>query len=140
MSKKYVLRWCKKAESDLRAVRELLEAKTPLTDIICFHCQQAVEKYLKAFLTSQNIEAGRTHDIGYLLDLCAKRDNDFLGLLEKEKASQLTDFAVDVRYPEEFYIPTIEETKEYFTLAIRVKEFILGKLGIREEDLMEEEK
>lgn len=68
--------------------------------------------------------------------MCIERDNDFINLIEREKASQLTDFAVEVRYPEEFYIPTLNETKEYFTLALKVKDFVFNKLGIGEEDLI----
>lgn len=136
MNREYVLRWCIKAESDLKAVSQLLKAENPPTDIICFHCQQAVEKYLKAFLTHHNIQVKRTHDIEFLLDLCAEQDKEFLNLLEKEKAAQLTEFAVEVRYPEEFYIPTLDEAKEYFSIALKIKEFVSQKLGIREGNLI----
>jgi hypothetical protein len=35
-------------------------------DTVCFHCQQAVEKYLKALLTLLGIPAPRTHDLEVL--------------------------------------------------------------------------
>lgn len=140
MNRKYVLRWCAKAESDLKAVNQLLKSEEPPTDVICFLCQQAVEKYLKAFLTSHKVEVKKTHDIEYLLDLCAEKNNDFLDLIEGEKASQLTDFAVEVRYPEEFYIPSLEEAREYFEIASKIRDFVLKKLEIKEEELTENEK
>ena len=46
-----VLRWLKKAENDLKTVKHLLTLEDAPTDVISFHCQQAVEKYFKAYLT-----------------------------------------------------------------------------------------
>lgn len=135
MNREYVLKWCIKAESDLKAAKQLLESEDPPTDVICFHCQQAVEKYLKAFLTFHNIEVKKTHDIEFLLDLCAGQDKDFLNLLEREKASELTSFGVEVRYPDEFYFPTLDEAIENFKVALKVKAFILKKLNIKDSEI-----
>jgi len=41
--------------------------------------------------------------------------------------------AVEIRYPEEFYIPTFQEARECFEIASNVKDFILKKFGIKEE-------
>jgi HEPN domain-containing protein len=38
-------------------------------DTVAFHCQQAVEKYVKAILVRHRVEFRKTHDIGQLLDL-----------------------------------------------------------------------
>ncbi|MCG2760389.1 MAG: HEPN domain-containing protein [Candidatus Delongbacteria bacterium] len=38
-------------------------------DTVTFHCQQAVEKYLKAYLIYLVIDFKFTHDSVYLLDL-----------------------------------------------------------------------
>ena len=46
------------AEADLRGARNLAQAKPPLHDLVCFHCQQCAEKYLKALLEELGI-AGR---------------------------------------------------------------------------------
>jgi len=43
------LNWIKKAENDLKIGKRELEAEDPATDMVCFHMQQCVEKYLKAF-------------------------------------------------------------------------------------------
>ena len=42
--------WLRKARNDLVSARILLAHGDPVTDTACFHCQQAVEKTLKAFL------------------------------------------------------------------------------------------
>ena len=53
-----------------------------------------------------------------LINLCSKVDSSF-----KEKLSHadiLTDYAVEIRYPDEWYEPTIDEAKEAFRLTIEV--------------------
>jgi HEPN domain-containing protein len=93
-----------------------------------FHCQQAVEKYLKAFLVKHQIEFPKTHSIMTLINLCSKVDSSF-----KEKlleADILTDYAVEIRYPDEWYEPTPDETKRAYELANEVKQFVLEKLMI----------
>ncbi|MEG8946758.1 HEPN domain-containing protein [Rosettibacter firmus] len=129
-----ILRWFKKAESDLKVVQHLISTDEPPTDALCFHCQQAIEKYLKAFLTFHDIRVQKTHDMKSLINLCVNQDKDFENLNE-EKISHLSFFSVEIRYPEEFYIPALDETKEYFALALKVKEFVAKKLKIKEEEL-----
>lgn len=46
-----VREWLKKAEEDFAGALHLSRRrKKPLPDLVCFHCQQAAEKFLKAFL------------------------------------------------------------------------------------------
>jgi len=47
----------------------------------------------------------------------------------------LTDYAVEVRYADEFYIPTLEEAKRAFEIAKKAKEFIFRKMKIKEDEL-----
>jgi len=61
--------WMHKAEHDLGMAELALENRPEYTDSICFHCQQAVEKYLKAYLVFLDIRFERKHNLGYLLDL-----------------------------------------------------------------------
>lgn len=128
-------KWLIKAINDYKTAQKLLAQpeKEIITDTACFHCQQAVEKMLKAFLISHNIEFGRTHSIEYLIKLCSTVDKDFEELYKLTEG--LTEYAVDVRYPEEFYIPSIEEAKETFSATTKVKEFIFKKLKISENGL-----
>ncbi len=62
--------WLQKAESDLAAAELCLQAKTAL-DAACFHCQQAAEKSLKAWLIACETEFPFIHDLSKLLSLCA---------------------------------------------------------------------
>jgi HEPN domain-containing protein len=43
------------------------------TDTVCFHAQQCVEKYLKAFLVLEGIDFPKTHDIGKISALLRRR-------------------------------------------------------------------
>jgi HEPN domain-containing protein len=52
--------WVRKAEHDIEATRRIMaiEEGCPF-DTVCFHCQQAAEKYLKCPLTYLGIQAPR---------------------------------------------------------------------------------
>jgi len=68
-------------------------------EIIAFHCQQAVEKYLKALLVRRQVEFPKTHDIAKLLDQVATVNANIAESLRD--ADVLTPFGVEVRYPSE---------------------------------------
>ena len=46
-------------------------------------------------------------------------------------------YAVEIRYPDEFNIPSIEETNECVEIALQAKEFILNKLAISEDEILQ---
>ncbi|MGC8766697.1 MAG: HEPN domain-containing protein [Brevinematia bacterium] len=127
--------WIIKALNDYKTAEKLinLPENEIITDTLCFHCQQTAEKLLKAFLVYHNVDFQKVHTIEYLIRLCSKIDNEFESLYEMTK--KLTDYAVEVRYPDEFYIPTFDEAKKAFESATFVKEFVLKKLNINEEEL-----
>src|SRR5438128_208099 len=89
--------WIEKAEEDLRVADMLVGSQPPLHDIVCFHCQQSAEKYLKALLEELNIYVGKTHDLEKLLDELVLH-HKVLGRFRRGLAF-LTRFAVDPRYP-----------------------------------------
>lgn len=91
-----VLEWCTKAENDFKAACDLGERKDdPLPDLVCYHCQQACEKYLKAFLISLSKSPPWVHDLDELLDLCAEYDQSFEKI--RELTEPLTPYAVEYR-------------------------------------------
>jgi len=122
--------WLKKAENDLMAAENSIEAK--LYDIASFHAQQCAEKYLKAFLTYHEIEFEKTHAIEDLLLLASQIDDSFVEMIEEGK--KLTPYAVEVRYPLLIQEPSEEETKELLRIAIKIKELVLKKLPLSEKD------
>jgi len=74
----WINEWIKKAENDLLAVESILNGKSVPTDAVCFHCQQAAEKYLKAYCIKLNIVFEKSHDLIYLLDLINKKTNGIM--------------------------------------------------------------
>ena len=127
MKHEVVRRWVKKADNDLKAAEHLIQFEEPLTDIISFHCQQAVEKYLKAYLTFVDARVKKTHDLEVILNQCIEKDREF-DKLDMERISKLSFYAVGIRYPEEYFELSAEETKELFETAKQVREFVLKKL------------
>jgi len=133
--KEELKRWLVKAFEDYKVVEHemKLPEKELLPSIVCFHCQQFVEKVLKAYLISKDVEFSRTHNLEFLQELCARQDKDFEAL----DFGDLTLYAVESRYPERFLIPSVEKAKECFEIAKKVKTFVLNKLEITEEEIAE---
>jgi HEPN domain-containing protein len=121
--------WIEKAERDLDAARVLAEAAAhghQSREIVGFLCQQAVEKYLKAFLTQRQIEFPKTHNIKELLALIRPADRVLADSLSD--AHWLTPYGVEVRYPGDIpEMPPGDELKAIET-ASRVKEVMLAVL------------
>ncbi len=119
--------WIRKADHDLGMAELALQYKPGYTDAICFHSQQAVEKYLKAYLTVLQIKFEKSHNLVYLLDLIHEQEvvaDELYDLLER-----LEDYAVEVRYPDERFEPTLEEAKEAFEIANKLKAYVLDKIA-----------
>jgi HEPN domain-containing protein len=94
--------WIRKAETGLHAAEVLaanIEADSALRETVGFHCQQAVEKYVKALLTYYQVEFPKTHKIGELLLLLSTANREAAEALAG--TDWLTPFGVEVRYAED---------------------------------------
>ena len=90
--------WVRKAESDfLAAIALSQQRKISLHDQVCFHCQQSVEKYLKARLEEAGITSPKTHDLERLLALVVTVEPLWSSL--RPHLKRLTDYAGNFRYP-----------------------------------------
>jgi HEPN domain-containing protein len=123
---KTIRNWVFLANGDLKTAEDELKTENAITNTVCFHTQQCIEKYLKAYLSLVGQPFGKTHDIAELIELCKQYDNDFDQLYQL-KANKLTRYAVEVRYPDDFYIPSMDEAKESIEIAENVKKFVLKK-------------
>lgn len=123
-----VLRWLEKADHDRQSVELLLAQAKPLTEIAAFHCQQAVEKTLKAYLVYREHEFEKTHDLRALANMCGQYDGEFLALLDD--VEPLTAYAVRFRYPGPTE-PIVEQVRRALRVAIRVSAFVSAKLPTR---------
>ncbi len=125
MSSRIVKEWIRKADHDFIAAQTLLRNKREnLGDVVCFHCQQTIEKLLKAFLTSKKQKFPKSHDLGKLLTEASKSD----GTMEliRDLIEPLTDYAVSSRYPGEQ--PSRTEAKQAVKVAEEAQKFILPRL------------
>jgi HEPN domain-containing protein len=117
----YLRRWLVKANEDITTIDALISSSPEKhSSAICFHAQQAVEKFLKAFLVYKGIDFPRTHDVDMLLAMCKPLHADAFNIELKE----LTEFGVDVRYPDDFFTPEAEQALEYGAIAMSVKEIV----------------
>jgi len=87
-------------------------------DTVCFHCQQAAEKYLKSLLTSLNIQASRTHDLNALMALLPA-DQDFP--VSRAEIVELNPYAVAVRYADDWREPSLADAERALNLALEVR-------------------
>jgi HEPN domain-containing protein len=90
--------WMKYARSDYTAAVNLTSHHPVQLEIVCFHCQQAGEKALKAVLAYHDEKISRTHNLYELLQLCEIHYPEILVDLAGQ-SDQLTNFAVITRYP-----------------------------------------
>ena len=102
----------RKADHDIQSVLNNLNAQIIPHDVVCFHCQQAAEKYLKGFLAWHGVVYERTHDLGVLVEQCARVLDNFGGL--GPEIELLTAYAVRVRYPSDMDDPGPEESHGAF--------------------------
>jgi HEPN domain-containing protein len=116
------LEWVIKAENDLKtAIHTLkLDHECP-TDVVCFHAQQCVEKYVKAFLTLQGIVFPKTHDIEELFRLLP-RDLEAAWDVEHQRA--FTRYATVTRYPGTYDPVTLRQARLAVAMARKVRQAI----------------
>ncbi len=118
--------WVIKAENDLKTATHVLTlGEEAPTDTICFHCQQAVEKYLKALLITRGIWFPKTHDIERLVRLLPVKDRP---QLSTDEQAALTDYATQTRYPGSYEPISFEEAHLAVALAWRVRDQIRKRL------------
>jgi len=115
--------WLTKAQEDWDTVEILIAQENPPKGAVCFHCQQCIEKLLKAILVREQIEFPKTHDIGRLIELV--RDyvpgvTEFLLLAKK-----LSVHGVDSRYPDEAIEVSTADMKQIFDITEKFRQIIL---------------
>lgn len=109
-----------KAEHDINMAQIGFDQGAPL-DTVCFHCQQAVEKLLKATLASKSLEYPYTHDVRILLDMAVSQ---FPELAEfREGLLGFSSYAVEMRYDNAIN-PGREETAEALRTAGRLRDMV----------------
>ncbi|MDE0077074.1 MAG: HEPN domain-containing protein [Caldilineaceae bacterium] len=117
--------WLASARDDLRVVEEILDNEE-LTNMVAFHCQQAVEKSFKAVLEEYDQLVPRTHDLITLRTLTEKH---IRVTVEPDILNQMNDLYVDSRYPSDFGLlpggkPPQDLAQEMYNSACKIHESI----------------
>jgi HEPN domain-containing protein len=122
--KTYIQAWLSKAEHDIISAQRLLEIEPMILDSACFHCQQAIEKSLKAYLIYKGQDIERTHNIVFLLSECAHFDPIF-GSIDPQN---INAYAVQGRYPDFSIMPETDEARHFYNLAIEVNNLVKTRI------------
>lgn len=118
--------WLEFACMDLGAAEYLLTMYPLPIEIICYHCEQAAEKFLKATLVQFDKEPPKTHDLIQLCKLCCEIDAEFAQIADA--CIELTPYGVQVRYPSNL---ELDETDAACALkeCRLVQNFVCQRLG-----------
>ena len=114
------LEWFRFADADFDSAKILYDAYRKHNEIICYHCQQAVEKYLKAFLCFNGVIPPKIHVLEILCASCSEFDPSFNEIAKE--CAYLSPFAVHARYPFEVDYTSLNTAKA-MEIAGRVKSF-----------------
>ncbi|MBA4370581.1 MAG: HEPN domain-containing protein [Coriobacteriaceae bacterium] len=101
-------RWLRFAEEELALARALVSDPEAPARLACWHAQQAAEKALKAALVVRGTEFPRTHN---LLALRALLTLELAARMDLVALAELTQWAVESRYPGDWDEPAAEEAR-----------------------------
>jgi len=126
----HIKEWINKADHDLGSAKLIFLHIPDYFDTIAFHCQQAVEKYIKAILVHCEIDFQRSHNLIYLLDLLTKK----VEISEDRyvKAILLNGFSVQIRYPDKTIYLSKEELATAIGIAQDFRAFAVELTGIKD--------
>ena len=118
--------WFLLAKEDRAYAAHALSARPPYLKDALFHCQQATEKALKAFLTWHEIRFRRVHNLDEIGKQCTDLDSSLTRLARRVRPLSL--YASEVRYPGFAYDPKLEEAESAVGLAREVIDAIGSRL------------
>lgn len=122
--------WLRKARQDRRMAEAGLAQTPPITDAAAFHCQQAAEKCIKAYLLHCRHAFERIHDLRALLDACVQLDPAWEQL--RDTVEPLTAYAVRFRYPG-VTDPSVPEVQTALAAVAAVEDFVTRRLPSAQE-------
>ena len=121
-----VHKWMMKARSDLLSAKRLAQGKDPYLDTAIYHCQQTVEKAVKAWLVFHDQPFEKTHDLRLLTAQAAEKEPKFKQWFNI--AEQVSPYATAYRYPGETLEPSVEEFNKAFQAALKFYDFVCALL------------
>ena len=127
MSGPWFEEWVEKAEEDYKAA-SALDADT-VSSVVCFHCQQCTEKYLKAALVKHGLAPQRTHNLTVLNNIVSGQDRRFERFYDE--LAILSPYSVAGRYPGVKTAP--EDARQALKVASELRSRIRRLLNLQAE-------
>jgi HEPN domain-containing protein len=129
--KKQVETWLEFAGQDMLTISEIIENPN-LTNVVAFHCQQAIEKYFKALILENEKPLMKIHNLLTLYGII----KEFVDLeLDEDLLSTINDIYLESRYPGEIGLldngsmPTKEYADQFFVFAKEIETKIKNELS-----------
>ena len=129
VDREIIKEWIAKADEDFEFAKINLEEEKPFYAQICFHFQQAVEKYLKAYIITNGLAFRKVHDLPLLLKQCCRKDPAFKNFADD--CEFLATFYIETRYPVHWPIQLSKnEADKAFRSAEDIRNFLKAKLRL----------
>jgi len=129
--------WLYFANNDIHMISDNINTEDPeATGAIAVFCQQAVEKFFKAYLIEHSVDFPKTHD---LLNLYSKVKAIKDWGIDEIILASLNGLYIKTRYPSDIGVmpsgnmPTLEETKEFINFAKKIEMIFKDELKIDKE-------
>jgi HEPN domain-containing protein len=116
--------WFRFGENDFESAKFLTQMVPIPYEIICYHCQQCAEKYLKGYIAMSGGHIVKTHDLTLLNKICARSDTTFTEILDD--CIELVDYGVQVRYPFQIELE-YKDMRTAIDSANRIRLFVISK-------------
>ncbi len=123
-----IVRWLTKADRDIIVARLVLNQKTPITDVACYHAEQCVERSLNAYLVFRDVHLSETLDTNELVQICIELDSDFDSI--SELIMGFAEYDIPAQEPDEWREIPLDEALEAVRNAEEVMTFVKDKLRI----------
>jgi HEPN domain-containing protein len=116
----------RKALADEALVKTVVQNNDVSSELVGYHCQQAVEKLLKAWLSNLGINYPKTHNLQALLELLEQGGQK----LPEQMADidRLTPYATIYRY-EELPLEDWFDRAEAYESIRKIREFVEKEIG-----------
>lgn len=117
--------WFRFARMDMDSAIYLQGMHPAPLEVICYHCQQAAEKFLKGMLAAGGLEIPRTHNLSELNTLCSTIDASYAEL--HSPCAALTVYGVAAKYPEQIEICETD-MKAAIMQAREIQAFVMNQI------------
>lgn len=120
--------WLAKADEDYLFTEKYLQNEESFFAPLCFHCQQAAEKYLKSYIVAKEFSFLKIHDINELREVCQDHEESFEEI--RDECALLSRYYIDTRYPTVWPVGYTKEDAWTALEAVgRIREFVKTKLS-----------